>query len=140
MNPTVAVLLAVAAIGIIIAALVEVSKYFRGQSIISGRQLGLRVVMAVLLLAIVALGLWGMVYFQRRPEPFAVVVFGLALVLLAGAVMGLAGGDRRQVRATHHRARAELYQRLADMRQEIAEITRAKQSEDDTEQRPESPS
>ncbi len=94
MNPTVAVLLAVAAIGIIIAALVEVSKYFRGQSIISGRQLGLRVVMAVLLLAIVALGLWGMVYFQRRPEPFAVVVFGLALVLLAVAVMVLAVVDR----------------------------------------------
>jgi len=140
MNPTVAVLLAVAAIGIIIAVLVELSKYFRGQSIISGRQLGLRVVMAVLLLAILGLSLWGMVYFQRRPEPFAVVVFGLALVLLAVVVMVLAVVDLRQVRATHHRARAELYQRLADLRQEIAEITKAKQSEDESEQRPEIPS
>ena len=70
MNPTVAVLLAIAAIGIIIAALVEVSKYFRGQSIISRQQLILRLIMAVLLLAIVGLSLGGMVHFRSKPAYF----------------------------------------------------------------------
>ncbi len=138
MNPTVAVLLAVAALGIIIAAVVELSKYFRGQSIISRQQLILRLIMAVLLLAIVGLSLWGMVYFQANPQPLTVAVFGFALVLLAVAVMVLAVVDLRQVRATQHRARAELYQRLAELRRELAELAETKQTEDETEQPPES--
>ncbi len=138
MNPTVAVLLAVAAIAIIIAAVVEVSKYFRGQSIISRQQLILRLIMAVLLLAIVGLSLWGMAYFQANPQPLTVAVFGFALVLLAVAVMVLAVVDLHQVRATHHRARAELYQRLAELRRELAELAETKQPEDKPEQPPES--
>ncbi len=138
MNPTVAVLLAVAALGIIIAAVVELSKYFRGQSIISRQQLILRLIMAVLLLAIVGLSLWGMVCFQANPQPLTVAVFGFALVLLVVVVMVLAVVDLRQVRATQHRARAELYQRLAELRRELAELAETKQTEDETEQPPES--
>ncbi len=138
MNPTVVVLLAIAALGIVIAVLVELSKYFRGQSIISGRQLVLRLIMAVLLLAIVGLSLGGMVYFQKNPEPFAVVVFGLVLVLLAVVVMILAVVDLRQVRATHHLARAELYQRMAELRREVAKLTEAAQSGEEAEPGPES--
>ncbi len=138
MNPTVVVLLAIAALGIVIAVLVELSKYFRGRSIISGRQLVLRLIMAVLLLAIVGLSFWGVIYFRGSPQPLTMVVFGFVLVLLAVVVMILAVIDLRQVRATHHRARAELYQRMAELRREVAKLTEAAQSGEEAEPGPES--
>ncbi len=135
MSYTVGVLLSIAAVTVIIAALVEVSKYFRGQTIISGRQLLLRLVMAVLLLGIIGLGFWGKVYLSsENREPTALAVgIGLGLVMIV-AVVVLALLDLRQVMAAQQRARGELYQRLADMRQEIEELTKAKQSQDKTEQ------
>ena len=138
MSYTVGVLLAIAAVAVIIAALVEVSKYFRGQTIISGRQLLLRLVMAVLLLAIIGLGFWGKVYLTRSPDPMTVAIaVGLAIVMIV-AVVVLALLDLRQVMAAQHRARSELYERLADMRQEIEELTnQARQGQDKTEQDPE---
>ena len=134
MNYTLAVLLAVAAIGIVIAALVELSKYFRSQTILSIRQLILRLVMAALLLAIIGLGFWAKIYLSRSPDPLMTIVFGLGGVAMIVAVMILALLDLRQVRATQHCAQAKLYQRMAEMRQELAELTEAKQSEDGTEQ------
>ena len=142
MSYTVGVLLSIAAVAVIIAALVEVSKYFRGQTIISGRQLLLRLVMAVLLLAIIGLGFWGKIYLSsenRDPMTVATAV-GLAIVMIV-AVVVLALVDLRQVMAAQHRARAELYERLADMRQEIEELTsEARQSQDKAEQDPETES
>jgi len=138
---TVGVLLSIAAVVVIIAALVEVSKYFRGQTIISGRQLLLRLVMAVLLLAIIGLAFWGKVYLSNENrEPTALAVgIGLGIVMIV-AVVVLALVDLRQVMAAQHRARAELYERLADMRQEIEELTKAKQSHNKTEHDPETES
>ncbi len=138
---TVGVVLSIAAVAVIIAALVEVSKYFRGQTIISGRQLLLRLVMALLLLAIIGLGFWGQLYLTRSPDPMTVAVgIGLGIVMIV-AVVVLALVDLRQVMSAQHRARAELYERLADMRQEIEELTsKARQSQDKTEQDPETES
>jgi len=136
MSYMVGLLLFIAAVAVIIAALVDVSKYFRGQTIISGRQLLLRLVMAVLLLGIIGLGLWGKVYLSGEtsdPMTLAIAV-GLAIVMIVVVVL-LALLDLRQVMAAQRQARAELYQRLADMRQEIEELTnKAKQSQDKTEQ------
>ncbi len=138
MSYTVGVLLSVAAVAVIIAALVEVSKYVRGQTIVSGCQLVLRLVMAVLLLAIIALGFWGKIYLSgenRDPTALAVGI-GLAIVMIV-AVVVLALLDVRQLMAAQHRARAELYEHLADMRQEIEKLTnKAKQSQDKAEQEP----
>jgi Sec-independent protein translocase protein TatA len=142
MSYTVGVLLSIAAVAVIIAALVEVTKYFRGQTIISGRQLLLRLVMAVLLLAIIGLGFWGKIYLTGgSPDPMTVATaVGLAIVMIV-AVVVLALVDLRQVMAAQHRARAELYERLADMRQEIEELTnKARQSQDKAEQDPDTES
>ena len=140
MSYTVGVLLSIATVAVIIAALVEVSKYFRGQTIISGRQLLLRLVMALLLLGIIGLGFWGKVYLTRSPDPKTLAVgIGLGLVMIV-AVAVLALLDLRQVMAVQQRARAELYQRLADMRQEIEELTKAKQSPNNAQQNPETES
>lgn len=136
MSYTVGLLLSIAAVAVVIAALVEVSRYFRGQTIISGRQLLLRLVMAALLLAIIGLGFWGKVYLSgETPNPTMVAVaVGLGIVMIV-AVVVLAILDLRQVMAAQQRARAELYQRLADMRREIDELTnKAKHSQDNTEQ------
>ncbi len=135
MNYTVGVLLSIAAVTVIIAALVEISRYFRGQTIISGRQLLLRLVMAVLLLAIIGLGFGGKVYLSGANQEPTVLAIGIGLgIVLIVAVVVLALLDLRQVMAAQHRARAELYQRLADMRQELEELTKAKQSQDKAEQ------
>jgi len=137
MSYTVGVLLSIAAVAVIIAALVELSNYFRGRTIISGRQLLLRLVMAVLLLAIIGLGFWGKIYLSTgNPELITVAIaVGLGIVMFVAVVM-LALLDLHQVIAAQQQARAELYRRLADMRQEIEEITKAKQGHDKTEQGP----
>ncbi len=134
MNYTLSVLLAIAALGLIIAALVEVSKYFRGQTIISGRQLVLRLIMAGLLLAIIGLGFWAKIYLSGSPDPVVTLVVGLGIVVMIVVVIVLALLDLRQVRAVQRRVQAELYQRLADMSQEIDKLTKAKQNRDKTEQ------
>ena len=134
MSYTLGALLAIAAITLVIAVLVELSKYFRGQTIISGRQLLLRLVMAALLLAIIGLGFWGKVYLSGSPDATVTLVVGLGIVVMIVAVIVLALLDLRQVRAAQHQAQAELYQRLADKHREIDKLTKAKQNQDKPEQ------
>ncbi len=119
MSYTLGVLLAIAPVSLII---------------ISGRQFVLRLVMAALLLAIIGLGFWAKVYMSGNPDPTVTLVVGLGVVVMIVAVMVLALLDLRQVMAVQHRAQAELYERLADMRREIEELTKAKQTEDEAKQ------
>ncbi len=134
MSYTLGALLAIAAITLVIAVLVELSKYFRGQTIISGRQLLLRLVMAALLLAIIGLGFWANVYLSGSPDPTMTLVVGLGILGMIVAVIVLALMDLRQVRAAQQQAQAELYQQLADMRREIDKLTKAKQNQNKAKQ------
>jgi len=134
MSYSLGVLLAIAAIALVIAVLVEVSKYFRGQTIISGRQLVLRLIMAGLLLIIIGLGFWAKIYLSGSPNPTVTLVGGLAILVMVVAVVVLALVDLRQVSAAQQQARAELYQQLADMRREIERLTQANQDQHKAEQ------
>jgi len=140
MSYTTAVLLGAAAVVIIVAVLVEVNKYFRGRSIISRRQLILRVVMGGLILLILGLSFYGLAFLPQSAEPLTELIFWLVVLVIAVVVVILALADLRRVRATQHRARAELYQRLVDLRQEIADLTEARQAEEQPEQDSESES
>lgn len=124
--------LAVLAVIIVISALVQVSQYRRGQQLISSRQLALRLVMACLLLSIIGLSFWAAVYFNVQQEPWAEIIFWLMLMLLAVVVIVLALVDLRQVRRAQHRARAELYQRMAQLQREIKAVAEDKQADENT--------
>ncbi len=133
-NYTLAVLLAIVAVALIIAVLVELSNYLRGRTIISGRQLLLRLVMAALLLAIIGLGFWAKIYLSGSPDPTVILVGGLGILAIVVVVVVLALLDLHQVRTVQRQAQAQLYQQLADMRREIDKLTKAKQNQDKTEQ------
>ncbi len=130
MSYAVGVVLAIIAVIVIISALVQVSYYRHGKILISGTQLALRLVMAVLLLSIIGLSFFGPVYFSGREDPVAELIFWSLIVLLAVVVMVLAVVDLRQVRRAQHQARAKLYQHLAQLEREIKAITENKQAED----------
>ena len=132
MNYTTGVLLAIAAAGIGIAVLVQFSQYFRGRQLISGRQMILRMVMAVLLLGVIGLSFFGAVYFRIHQQLVPELVFWSVLVLMAAVVMILAVLDLRKVRRTHHQVRAELHHRVAQLRGELKEITEAGRPGGDT--------
>ena len=124
--------LAVLAVIIIISALLQVSYYRHGRQLITRGQLALRLVMAVLLLSIIGLSFFGVVYFSSSQQPLYEIVFWLVLMLLAIAVIVLAVIDLRQVRRAQHRARAELYQRMAQLQREMKAMAEDKQADDNT--------
>ena len=125
------VLLAAIAVGIVIAALVELSKYFRGQALISTGQLVLRLIMAALILAVIGLSFWGAVHFRTHPQPLTMALFWALVLVLTIVVIVLALADLHRVQAAQHRVRAEMYQRMADLRRELMEIAEASKSQDD---------
>ena len=126
------VALAIVAVIIVISALVQVSQYRHGRQLISGRQLTLRLVMAVLLLSIIGLSFWGVVYFNVWDQPLTEIIFWLMLMLIAVVVVVLAVVDLRQVRRAQHLARAELYKRMAQLQREMKTIAEDKQVDDNT--------
>jgi len=121
--------LAIVAVIIVISALVQISQYRRGQQLISRSQLTLRLVMAVLLLAIIGLSFGGVVYFNTRQQPLTEIIFWLMLMLMAVVVVVLAVVDLRQVRRAQHRARAELYERMAQLQREMKAAAEGKQAD-----------
>lgn len=123
--------LAILAVVIVITALVQVSQYRRGQQVISGRQLALRMLMALLLLSIIGFSFWGVVYFHGQPLPLYEILFWLMVLLLAVMVIVLAITDLRQVRRAQHRARAELYQRMAELQRGMRTMAQDKQADGD---------
>ena len=131
MNYVTGVGLAIAAVIIVLSVLVQVSQYRRGEQIISSLQLALRLLMAVLLLSIIGLSFFGAIYFRTHPQPLPEMIFWSMLVLLAMVVIVLALVDLRRVRRTQHQARAELYQRMADLQKAMQAGVEDKQADSD---------
>jgi hypothetical protein len=121
--------LAVIAAVAIFGGLAQVLAYRREGSILSGAQLVLRLAMGGLLLAVLALSLWGLPHLaQLRQElPMAerigaarqLAAFWTLVVLLLALVVALAIVDLRYLRATRHRARAAMYRNLARLQEEL---------------------
>lgn len=126
------VALAIVAGIIVISALVQVSQYRHGRQLISGRQLTLRLVMAMLLLSIIGLSFWGVVYFNNHHHPLTEIIFWLMLMLITVAVVVLAIVDLRQVRRAQHLVRAELYERMAQLQREMKAMAEDKPADDNT--------
>ncbi len=117
MSYPVGVIFTCLAVAIIIGMVVQALSYARGRQIITRRQLAMRMVTGVLLLATIGLVFYTAVV--KLTDPITVLVIWGLLIVLPVAVMVLAWLDLRQVARTQHQRQAELYRNLADLEQHV---------------------
>jgi len=110
------------------AAASQLLAYRRGQSLLSRAQLVLRLGTALMLLAVLGLSIYGgyrqpaaldaaMPPAERLHELQAATLFWTAVILLLLAAVVMALFDLRYVRASQHRARANMYRNLARLQE-----------------------
>jgi len=115
--------------GALVARLiVEWQRYQRGEHIISGTQLGLRVASALLVVGVLAMLAVG-VQLEFRTVRSAGLYWG-GCALFAGVAMMLALADLCELRRRTRARRAELYQRMSAYLHEIRARRNARQAED----------
>lgn len=122
MSYTAGVLLLTAALAIITGAVLQLLQYRRGNHIISRGQFVLRMVVAVVLVAIIGMIFFGSVY--TWPTPFAALTFWSIITFLTVIVILLAMADLRLVDRQKHLQQAEIYrniQKLQDMQSQSDE-------------------
>jgi len=120
---------AFAALVVALAGLGQILAYRREGSVITAMQLGLRLAMGLLLLAVLVLAVWGLPQLAlpsaeltheqqlsavRHLAAFWTLVIGLVVVIVA-----LALADLRHLRAEQRRARAAMYRNLARVQEEL---------------------
>lgn len=91
---------------------VEIHRYFRGRSVIGARQLILRAVVAVLLVVVVAMMVWGAYYPWRPEQAWAQLGYWTVALALVFAIVALTFRDWRMVVRERHLRRAELYRQM----------------------------
>ncbi len=104
---TLGVILLVAGVVIAIVLALQVNAFMRGRTIISSRQLGLRIVCGVLLLVII-----GMIYYGLSREwenPVHALVFWTILTLLPLGIIVVAYMDLKETQAIGELKQARLY-------------------------------
>ena len=129
MNLPALVFVVVVAAVAVIGGVSQIIAYRREGSVLSSAQLALRLTMAVLLLAVLALSVWGLPRLaalgpgtppvERVAAARTAAAFMTLVVLLAVALMVLAVVDLRHLRAAQHRARAGMYRNLAQLQEEL---------------------
>ncbi len=129
MSDWVALLLGLVAVGLLGRLGVEWGRYARGEHVISGRQLGLRVASGIVLVALLAMVAVGVRLEFGRVQSTA-VYWGVSM-LLAGAAMMLAVLDLFQVRRSARRRRAEIYRRISSYIRQVSERRSVQQAGDE---------
>lgn len=133
------VFVVIAGLVILAAAASQILAYRRGQSLLSRAQFLLRLGMALVLLAVLGLSLYGA--YRQPPELGAglsdaqrlralqgAALFWTAVILLLLAAVVLAFFDLRYVRASQHRARAAMYRNLARLQEALRGQAEARKS------------
>ena len=104
--------LLLAALAVLVWLAVEIHRYFRGRTVISGKQLVLRAVAAVLLMVVVALMVWGAYYPWKAEDALKQLGFWTLCLALTFLVIILTLRDWRLLIRERHLRRAELYRRM----------------------------
>ena len=118
-----ATILSAAALAVVVWLGVEIHRYFRGRSVISGKQLILRSVVAALVMGLVAMMLWGAFYPWRSDQALTQLTYWSAALALALVVVILAMRDWRILLREKHLRQADLYRQLDE---EIVAQSKAK--------------
>jgi hypothetical protein len=118
-----ATILSAAALAVVVWLGVEIHRYFRGRSVISGKQLILRSVVAALVMGLVAMMLWGAFYPWRSDQALTQLTYWSAALALALVVVILAMRDWRILLREKHLRQADLYRQLDE---EIGAQSKAK--------------
>lgn len=147
------VFVVLAGLVILAAAVSQILAYRRGHSLLSRGQFLLRLGMALALLAVLGLSVYGV---YRQPAELGAglsdaerlqalqgaTLFWTAVILLLLAAVVLAFFDLRYVRASQHRARAAMYRNLARLQEALraqAEARKSPAAEEPDRQPPSSP-
>lgn len=107
---TAGVLLLIAAVAILTGAVLQVMQFRRGLQIITGGQLALRLITALVLLSVIGMIFFGFAY--RWPGPLPQLIFWAVLTALAILVILLALLDLRLLERQRHLHQAQLYRLL----------------------------
>ncbi len=111
MGDLLATALMVVSVGVFVALALQIHAFLRGYTIISARQLGLRVVCGVLLLVIIAMIYYGLVH--EWSDPVQALLFWALLLFLALLLFVIALMDLRETRAIGGLRQAKLYTNAA---------------------------
>ena len=123
MSYTGGVILGILAAAVFALAVTQISEYVRRHSIITPKQFALRMLMAVLLLAVIGGIYVGAVFSQKGAwlGPLGQALYWTALLLVACVIVVLAMHDLRMLERVRHQRRAELFRRLADLEESLRE-------------------
>ncbi len=138
MTYTMGIFLAGAAAVILVMAVFQVLQYFHGRQLISGSQLALRILMALIVLAVTTGVFIGGYYFSDvehvRGRELLFVVYWSLLLIATFVLALLALKDYHLVQQARHRAQAKLYQQMAELQETLAQERRRRQQADDNQQ------
>jgi len=133
------VFLIAAAVAVVVMMVFQVLQYFHGRQLISGSHLILRVVTALVVLAIITGIFVGLLQFSDteylRAHGALFIVYWSLLALGTVAVVILAMADYRLVERARHRAQAEIYRQMAELQESLARA-RQKQQENNNAEEP----
>ena len=107
MGNTIAIVLMVASVGVFVAVALQIHQFLRGRTIISARQLGLRIVCGVLLLVILAMIYYGLAH--DWSDPVQALIFWAVLLFLAVLLFVVAFMDYKETTAIAGLRQAKLY-------------------------------
>ena len=104
--------LLLAVLAVLLWLAVEVHRFFRGRSVISGVHLALRGLVAVLLMTVVGMMIWGAYYPWTKEQAWHQLGYWTVCLALVFVVMLLTMRDWRMVVRERHLKRAELYRKM----------------------------
>ena len=104
--------LLLATLAVLVWLAVEIHRYFRGRSVIGGRQLVLRGVVAAMLMVVVAMMVWGAYYPWTSEQQWKQLGFWTLTLVLVFAIVVLTFRDWRMLIRERHLRRAELYRKM----------------------------
>ncbi|MBM3501092.1 MAG: hypothetical protein FJX74_20770 [Armatimonadetes bacterium] len=104
--------LLLAALAVLVWLAVEVHRYFRGRSVLSGKQLLLRGIVALLLTGVVSMIIWGAYYPWAAEQQWQQLGFWTLALVLVFVIVVLTFRDWRMLIRERHLRRAELYRQM----------------------------
>jgi len=104
--------LLLAVLAVLVWFVVEVHRYFRGRSVLGARQLVLRGVVALLLMGVAGMLIWGAYYPWTFEQRWQQLGFWTATLVLVFVIVVLAFRDWRMLIRERHLRRAELYRQM----------------------------
>jgi hypothetical protein len=104
--------LLLATLAVLVWLAVEIHRYFRGRSVLSGKQLLLRGIVALMLMGVVTMMVWGAYYPWKPEQQWEQLGFWTLTLVLVLVIVILTFRDWRMLVRERHLRRAELFRKI----------------------------